>query len=378
MQESTGRGALRILHLLYESKDDYFGIGGVGIRAYEIYRHLKDRHDITLLCKKYPGAEDGPREGLRHFFVGTESQSLTKTLLAYAYRAAQWVREREDQYDVIIEEFSPAIPTFLHAVAKRPIVLQIQGYTGALYFRKYNPLYAAVLFSLERLRPACYRNFIFITAETEAEFFRRSGSRVEIISNGVSPELIGEPVADGDYVLYFGRIDIYGKGLDLLLHAFSEFSGQFPSMRLLVAGDGRDREAFRHMIDRLPEEVREKIELLGWVSGENKKKVLQHAAFAVFPSRHEVQSIAALETMACGTPIVASDIPGLSFVIKSGDGVSFRSGDASSLALSMKALAESKERRQCGIKGKEWVRELTWDRIAVHFEKFLIETVERR
>ena len=50
---------MKILHLLYESKGDYFGIGGVGIRAYEIYRRLKDRHDITLLCKKYPGAVDG-------------------------------------------------------------------------------------------------------------------------------------------------------------------------------------------------------------------------------------------------------------------------------------------------------------------------------
>ncbi len=35
---------MKILHLLYESKGDYFGIGGVGVRAYEIYKYLPARH----------------------------------------------------------------------------------------------------------------------------------------------------------------------------------------------------------------------------------------------------------------------------------------------------------------------------------------------
>ncbi len=84
---------MKILHLLYESKGDYFGIGGVGIRAYEIYRHLRDRHDITLLCKKYLGAKDGEINGLRHVFVGTESKSLMKTLLSYAYQSTVFVKK---------------------------------------------------------------------------------------------------------------------------------------------------------------------------------------------------------------------------------------------------------------------------------------------
>ena len=118
---------MKILHLPYESKGDYFGIGGVGIRAYEIYKYLKDKHDITLLCKKYPGAQNKEIEGLRHIFVGTESKSLTKTLLSYAYHAAMFVKKHADEFDIIIEEFSPAIPTFLHAFTKKPVILQIQG-----------------------------------------------------------------------------------------------------------------------------------------------------------------------------------------------------------------------------------------------------------
>ncbi len=369
---------MKILHLLYESERDYFGIGGVGVRAYEIYGHLKDRHDITLLCKKYPGAADGYKDGLQHLFAGTESKSLTKTFLAYAYKAAQLVRDRGDLYDIIVEEFSPAIPTFLHAVAGKPVVLQVQGYTGALYFRKYNPIYASALSLMEQLRPACYRNFIFINDETAARFRRNAGSRTAIIANGVSPELLRTPAFEGDYILYFGRIDIYGKGLDLLLAAYKELSQWLPAMRLVIAGDGRDMEEFKKAITALPGEVRKKIEILGWVSGNMKTEALRKAAFVVFPSRHEVQPIAVLEAMACGKPVVVSDIPGFIFVQKNGAGLSFKSGDAPSLARSMRELAESKDRRDIGLKGRESAKDMTWEKVAARFEKFLVETAEMR
>jgi hypothetical protein len=82
---------VRILHLLYESEGDFFGIGGVGVRAYEMYGRLKKRHEVTLLCKRYPGAQDGVIKGIRHAYVGTESRSLVVTLLSYAYGCNRFV-----------------------------------------------------------------------------------------------------------------------------------------------------------------------------------------------------------------------------------------------------------------------------------------------
>jgi glycogen synthase len=377
LQESSGINRLRILHLLYESRDDYFGVGGVGARAYEIYRHLRDRHEITLLCKKYPGAAEGIKEGLQHFFAGTESRSLTKTLLAYAYHAARWVKEREDEYDVIVEDFSPAIPTFLDVVAKKPVVLQVQGYTGTLYFRKYNPFYASALSLMEQMRPSCYRNFIFINEQTAARFHKNSKSRIAIIANGVSPELLSVPTIEGDYVLYFGRIDIYGKGLDLLLPAYRDFSQRFHNMRLVIAGDGRDMEEFRNAVMALPVEVRRKIEFAGWVNGDRKAEVLRRAAFAVFPSRHEVQPIAVLEAMACGKAVIVSNIPEFGFVEKSGAGLSFETGNARSLAAAMLSLANNAPAAaKMGEKARSRVRGLTWDRIAAQYEGFLLEVLD--
>ncbi len=366
---------MKILHLLYESEGDYFGIGGVGIRAYEIYKYLKDRHYITLLCKKYPGAADGEKDGLKHVFVGTESKSFTKTLLSYACHAARFVKRHGDEYDVIIEDFSPAIPTFLHAFTEKPVILQIQGHTGVLYFSKYNPLYASILYVLELLRPGFYDNFIFISQETARKLQVGRKKRVQIISNGVSRELLDAVPEEDGYVLYIGRIDIYGKGLDLLVKAYREFHAAFPHIRLVIAGDGRDRDTFQAELMKLPEEVKKSIELAGWVSGDRKVEVIRKALFCVFPSRHEVQSICTLEAKACGKAVIASDIPEFMVIRDAGTGVVFRSGDVSSLAQAMKDLVSNNERKEMGQRGREWVKDFIWDKVALKYEDFLQDVV---
>jgi len=368
---------VKILHLLYESKGDYFGIGGVGIRAYEIYKYLKDRHNITLLCKKYPGAKDGEIEGLRHIFVGTESKSLTKTLLSYAYHATRFVKKYGDNFDIIIEEFSPAIPTFLNLYKKRPVVLQIQGYTGKQYFGKYNIAYASTLYLFERLRPRYYKDIIAVSEVTKRRLGLNSKKNIQIISNGVAKELLQLNPIESDYLLYLGRIDIHHKGLDILLNAYKEFCKTFASVRLIIAGDGTDMVRFKMLLDDLPDHVKKNIELSGWVSGKRKEDFLKNALFVVFTSRYEVQPISTLEAMAFGKPVIVSDIPELSYVIKNKAGISFKTEDSISLAQSMKALLISNERKEMGQRGRAYVKDFTWDRIALKFESFLSEVVER-
>lgn len=417
---------VKILHILYESKGDYFGTGGVGTRAYEIYKYLKDRHDVTLLCKKYPGAKNREMEGLRHIFAGTESKSLTKTLLLYAYRAASFVRRHGEKFDIIIEEFSPAIPTFLHIFTRKPLVLQVQGYTGRLYFKKYNLVYALFLYFMEYLRPKFYKNFIFVNTETlrrvlsedissdrrdacptsyifpcisrsgvspdlpvkrllpdnpptpplvkggEGGFFPLKTKKViAIIPNGISPELLDTSPEDGDYILYLGRIDIYGKGLDILIKAYKEFYKSFPDIRLVIAGDGKDMEGFKSMLAELPEDVRKNLALTGWVSGDKKTEVIRKALFCVFPSRHEVQPISVLEAMACSKAVIVSQISGFDFVIQKGTGIAFAFEDPYSLSQTMQELMVSNKRQEMGLRGRNWVKEFTWERVASKYEEFI-------
>lgn len=369
------KSRLKILHLLYESKGDSFGIGGVGERAYQIYHRLNKRHDITVLCKKYPGARDGMIEGLRHIFVGVESRRLTTTLLCYAFRAAQFVRKHGGEYDVIVEEFSPAIPTFLDHYRKNTVILQIQGYTGLKYFEKYNPLFALVLYSFERFRPRGYRQIITVSPQTLEKYTLGPGAWVEVLSNGVPADFFECTPSETDYLLYLGRLDIHHKGLDILLTAFHAFNREYPDIRLVIAGSGRDRESLLQLIGKLPENVQNKIELRGWVAGDEKTSLLRDALMVVMPSRYETQGIVALEAMACGKALVVSDIPELGYVPSCGAGVSFRQGDPDSLAATIRQLASRRDLRAIGQKGREWVMDFTWDATASGFEAILQNAV---
>jgi glycosyltransferase involved in cell wall biosynthesis len=362
---------MKILHLLYESKGDYFGIGGVGERAYKIYSYLSKRHDITLICKKYPGAKDDEIEGLRHIFLGSESKSLTSALLSYAYHSALFVKKHGDEFDIIIEDFSPAIPAFLNFYKKRPVVLQIQGYTGRKYFEKYNIIYSAVLYMLEKLRPNFYRNIIVVSEATKKRFRFNDKHNLQIISNGISRESLNIEPDESDYILYLGRIDIHQKGLDILLNAYKAFYRKFMDIRLIIAGDGRDMKKFKGIINSLPEDVQKNIVLAGWVEGEKKLSLLQNALMVVIPSRYETQGIVVLEAMAAGKPVVASDIPELRYIMEYRAGMSFKTGSPASLVRSMTDCIASEERKKMGEEGRKWVKDFTWENIALRYERFL-------
>jgi glycosyltransferase involved in cell wall biosynthesis len=345
---------------------------------YEIYKYLRNDHEITLLCKKYPGAQDTEIEGLKHIFVGTESRSFLKTLLSYAFHASLFVKKYGEDFDIIIQEFSPAIPIFPNALTKKPVVLQIQGYTGMQYFEKYNIIFAVVLYLFERFLPLFYRNIIFVSESSKNNFYVNEHKNIGIISNGIPEKLLkDEDVEESDYILYLGRIDIHHKGLDILLKAYTEFYRKFPGIRLTIAGDGRDRQSFSELLQELPPDIRQNIELKGWVDGDRKADLLRQALMVVIPSRYESQAIVSLEAMASGKAIIASDIPELRYVVHNKAGISFQAGVACSLAQSIESLLASDERKEMGRRGRNWVRAHTWDKIAVSYERFLSGILSR-
>jgi glycosyltransferase involved in cell wall biosynthesis len=198
-----------------------------------------------------------------------------------------------------------------------------------------------------------------------------------VIPNGISSDLLDVPDEEQDYILYIGRIDIYGKGLDILLDAYSAFFQSFPGIRLVIAGDGRDRERLQAMLMALPEEIRKNIGLPGWVSDEKKSSVFSNALIVVFPSRHEAQPIAVLEAMGSGKAVLVSDIPEFRFVKEIGAGTMFKTGDARSLVRAMKDLLTHGERKEMGQRGRKWVRRYTWDTISLQYEEFLYKIADQ-
>lgn len=96
------------------------------------------------------------------------------------------------------------------------------------------------------------------------------------------------------------------KGIDLLIEAMAEVVRQRPGADLVLMGSGPMEEELRSRAARLG--LKEAVRFLGWRA--NPFPFVRHADLLVVPSRSEALPNAALEALALGTPVVATDCPG--------------------------------------------------------------------
>ncbi|MBA4374163.1 MAG: hypothetical protein C0402_15035 [Thermodesulfovibrio sp.] len=371
---------MKILQLIYESPGSPFGYGGAGVRASEIYQRLAGRHEITLLCMKYPGARDGEVGGVRHIFVGAGGPDLPGNVLSYTLSAAAFVRKYGDLFDVIVENFLPSTPFCSGLFTRTPVILQVQGIMERQALSKFPLYYGLPMFLVERFYPSWYRRFIFVSPVTKQKVMRRVTGRVDycsVIPNGVNPRLLEAGPVDGDYILFFSRIDSHTKGLDLLIQAFSGLAGQYPDIRLVLAGYEFDK--FSSLVAEVPPSLRARISYAGFVEGDEKTALLAGARVVVLPSRHESQPVSLIEAAACAKPVVVSDIPELAFVVENSFGLSFPTDASSGLQEKLSLLLTNETlRRQLGAAGRDYARRFLWDDLAQQFENALQLTADEK
>lgn len=159
--------------------------------------------------------------------------------------------------------------------------------------------------------------------------------RWHALPNGIDPGRFCPNGAGGhgDHLLFVGRLVPY-KGVDVLLDALAEHDVGHP---LKIAGGGPLREHLEAKADRLDLDVT----FLGHVAEERLPGLYRDAVATVLPSvnQQECFGVTLVESMACGTPVVASDLPGVSEVAQHG-GLVARPGDPASLATQLSRIAD--------------------------------------
>lgn len=173
---------------------------------------------------------------------------------------------------------------------------------------------------------------VAITADERADFAARGvpAARVTVIPNGIDPQQyrLADParavaefrtahgLGDAPFVLFLGRLNAI-KGPDLLLDAFADVAGRFPTHRLVLAGpDGGLREALAARARAAG--VGERVHFAGFVGGDAKAAALRAASLLAIPSRREAMSIVVLEAGACGCPVLFTDTCGLAEIAQAG------------------------------------------------------------
>lgn len=120
----------------------------------------------------------------------------------------------------------------------------------------------------------------------------------------------------GQFILSVGRL-VPWKGFDTLISLMAELKEIFPELKLLIAGDGPDKDKLQKIID--DNFLTETVCLLGRVEHDHLLKYLRAADVFVLNTSYEGFSHQLLETMAVGTPIVTTNVGGNPELIKDGE-----------------------------------------------------------
>ena len=122
---------------------------------------------------------------------------------------------------------------------------------------------------------------------------------------------------DRPLLLAVGRLERL-KGLDILLGALSQLDA--PRPRLLIVGGGPESDDYRSELESLAEElgIGEDVTFVGPVPHEELPAYYSAADVTVVPSYYESFGLVAVESMACGTPVVASRVGGLASTVTDG------------------------------------------------------------
>ncbi len=121
--------------------------------------------------------------------------------------------------------------------------------------------------------------------------------------------------ADDPLIFFVGRL-VGEKGPDILIKAMPKILDSYPGAKLLLAGKGPFRKELEQLIRDF--DVQDHVNLLGFVTDEEKNRLFAVSDLAIFPSRYEPFGIVALEAMAAGTPVIVTDVGGLREVVTHG------------------------------------------------------------
>ncbi len=145
--------------------------------------------------------------------------------------------------------------------------------------------------------------------------------------------------------VWHGRVDMWRKGLDVLVDAWARIASSRPGgERLLVmVGGGRDRDALHARIDGLGVSS-----TIRWLDDYVRDDELVRAYLSagdvyVLPSRHEGFAVSPVEAMACALPVVACAAPGITDLLEGGErsgGIVVAVEDSASLARELGALLD--------------------------------------
>ena len=363
---------MRILLVNWNDRENPWA-GGAEIHLHEIFGRLARRgHEIDLITSGWPGAAPAAElDGMRVRRYGGRH--------SFAWRARPAVRAQLGArgYDVIVEDINK-VPLYLCHLTDLPFCALVPHLFGTTAFLEANWAVAAAVWASELPLSRVYRRAAFhaISESTRDDLVRRgvARERIAVIYPGVDAAWYhpdpATPRAERPTFLYVGRLKRY-KGLEIVLRALAAARVDRGDLALEIGGQGDDRLRLERLARTLG--VADAVRFLGFVSHEEKRRLMRRAWAVVLPSPKEGWGMSNVEAAACGTPALASDSPGLRESVRDGEtGFLVPHGDVPALARRMLELASAPTLvARLGRGARAFAAAFSWDRAAQATEAHL-------
>jgi glycosyltransferase involved in cell wall biosynthesis len=339
--------------------------GGAEVHLHEISKRIAARgHRVIVLASRFKGAPpEEDVEGVHVVRVGG------KALFNFHVPSASRRLIAREDIDVVVDDINK-IPFYTPLYIGRPILaLSHHLFARTIFLETAFPLAAYVYLSEALIAPVYRRTrMIAVSESTRQELVARGmpEANVQVVYNAVDHSRYNPgdaPKSAEPLVAYLGRIKRY-KQVGLVLEACKTVFERFPTARLVVLGSG----------DYLPNLVRQardlgiadRVEFTGFVNEDEKIAILRKAHVVVNPSSKEGWGVTVTEANACGTPVVASDVPGLRDAVVDGKtGLLVRQGDVGGFASAIcRILGDEALRTALAREAVVWAGNFNWDRSA--------------
>ena len=352
------------LRIALVSEYYYPHFGGVTEHVHFLSRELRARgHHVDIVTSHIGEAPEEPGlirlgRSRRVYFNGSEARltfGVSRTQLRKLFR--------EQRYDLVHvhSPLTPTLPLFAVEAAEVPVIGTVHTNFGRSLL--YTLLGRRVQVVADRLAAT-----IAVSPTAAAAHDRYFDINWHIVPNGVdlrqfrrgleAPESMR---GHGPYILFLGRLDPR-NGLAELIKAFELVAEQVPDARLIVVGDGPLRGHYQRLAAGNPA-----IRFEGAVKDERGEYYANCTVYAC-PTTKASFGITLLEAMACGAPIVCSNIEGFTDVVRNGhDCLMTTLGDHHALAEGLlKVLGDAALRRRLSTAGLETVQKYAWPTVTDH------------
>lgn len=349
--------SLKSLKVLHVNKLYYPWIGGVERNLQELAEALKEKVEVKILCCELKGKTKIQKineiEVLKSCSLGLFLSIPLSPCFPFHFK--KMTKEANIIHYHSLFPLAEFMEILLNPEKKKVVTIHYERLRRNYLMSFYRPILRAFLKRMD---------IIIIPSKSFLNSKLLSGlsSKVEVIPFGINikkfelnPEIerkkneirerLGLPI-----ILFVGNLLPY-KGVQYLILAMKEINGN-----LLIIGDGILKNELKKIVAK--NGLERKVHFLGSKSYEELIPFYYACDIFVLPSLYESFGNVQLEAMACGKPVINTNIPtGVPEIsIHEETGLTVPPGDSSSLAEALKRLIENEEERtRFGIKARERV-----------------------